>query len=151
MTALYNTFWFTGSILAAGAVRGSLDSSLKHNWVIPVWLQLLFSGLILLFVYFLPESPRWLYVHNKREQCQKILTKYHGNGNANSVWVSLQMHEYEEYLEMDGSDKRWWDYRALFRDRASRYRIACNICISIFGQWAGNGMSGPFVRSCSLF
>ncbi|KAL1630341.1 hypothetical protein SLS56_005013 [Neofusicoccum ribis] len=147
MTALYNTFWFTGSILAAGAVRGSLDSTLKHNWVIPVWLQLLFSGLIVLFVYFLPESPRWLYVNNKREQCRDILTKYHGNGNENSIWVSLQLREYEEYLEMDGADKRWWDYRALFRDRASRYRIACNIVISIFGQWAGNAVLTYFMSA----
>ena len=29
-------------------------------------------------------------------------------------WVKLQMSEYEELLNMDGADKRWWDYRALF-------------------------------------
>ncbi|KAH7042075.1 general substrate transporter [Macrophomina phaseolina] len=147
MTALYNTFWFTGSILAAGAVRGSLDDKAAHSWVIPVWLQILFAGIVVLFVWFLPESPRWLYVNNKREECRRILTKYHGNGDENSVWVNLQLREYEEYLEMDGSDKRWWDYRALFRDRASRYRIACNIVISIFGQWAGNAVLSYYMAS----
>jgi len=38
----------------------------------------------------------------------------------------------------EGSDKRWWDYRALFNTRASRYRLACNVIFSLFAQWAGN-------------
>lgn len=36
-------------------------------------------------------------------------------------------------------DKRWWDYRALFRSRSSCYRLACNCVFAIFAQWAGNG------------
>lgn len=36
-------------------------------------------------------------------------------------------------------DKRFWDYRALFRNRSSCYRLACNVVFSVFGQWAGNG------------
>ena len=40
---------------------------------------------------------------------------------------------------MEGSDKRWWDYSALFKRRASRYRLACNCCFAIFAQWCGNG------------
>lgn len=42
-------------------------------------------------------------------------------------------------------DKRWWDYRALFRTRASRYRIACNCVFAIFAQWAGNGVLSYFL------
>jgi hypothetical protein len=88
---------------------------------------------------FLPESPRWLYTRGKQDQAKAMMVKYHGQGNPDSIWVTLQLREYEEYLEMDGADKRWWDYRALFMTRAARYRMACNCIISIFGQWAGNG------------
>ncbi|KAF2140766.1 uncharacterized protein K452DRAFT_50984 [Aplosporella prunicola CBS 121167] len=147
VTALYNTFWFVGSIVAAGAIRGALNDKAANNWTIPIWLQMMFSGLIVLFVWFLPESPRWLYTRGKREQCRQVLTTYHGGGNPDSVWVMLQLREYEEYLELEGADKRWWDYRCLFRDRASRYRIACNIVISIFGQWAGNAVLTYFMSS----
>lgn len=42
-------------------------------------------------------------------------------------------------------DKRFWDYRALFRNRSSRYRIACNCVFSIFAQWAGNGVLTYFL------
>lgn len=74
-----------------------------------------------------------------------MLTKYHGNGNTESAWVKLQMHEYEELLNMDGADKRWWDYRALFRNRSSVYRLCCNLAVSIFGQWAGNAVLSYFL------
>lgn len=109
-----------------------------------MWLQLLFSALIVLIVFFLPESPRWLYVNNRFGEAKAMLTKYHGEGNSDSIWVTLQLREYEEFLDMDGSDKRWWDYRALFRDKASRYRLLCNIIVTVFGQWAGNGVLSYF-------
>ncbi|KAK9420468.1 putative Major facilitator superfamily (MFS) profile domain-containing protein [Seiridium unicorne] len=143
--ALYNTLWFSGAIIAAGAARGALNVGGDYSWRLITWLQALFSGLILLFVFFLPESPRWLYVNNKKEAAKAMLTKYHGHGNPDSAWVALQMHEYEELLNMDGADKRWWDYRALFRNKASVYRLLCNLAVSIFGQWAGNAVLSYFL------
>jgi len=74
-----------------------------------------------------------------------MLTKWHGYGDSESPWVKLQLAEYDEYLEMDGSDKRWWDYRALFNSWASRYRLASNCCFAIFSQWAGNGVLSYFL------
>jgi len=145
ITAYCNTFWFTGSILAAGAVRGAADVGGNTSWQIPVYLQLLFPSLIALFAWFIPESPRWLFVHNKREKAVSTLTKWHGQGNENSVWVQLQLSEYEEYLNLNGADKRFWDYRVLFNKRSSRYRITCNIVFSIFAQWAGNGVLSYFL------
>lgn len=145
VTAVYNTFWWTGAIISAGAVRGSLNLSGNATWLVPVWLQLMCSVILCALVWLLPESPRWLYVNNKQEAAKAMLTKYHGNGNADSVWVQLQLHEYNEFLEMDGADKRWWDYRALFRSRGSCYRLGCNIAISIYGQWAGNAVLSYFL------
>ncbi|KOS18049.1 Lactose permease [Escovopsis weberi] len=145
--AMYNTLWFSGAIIASGAARGGLNVGGDFSWRIITWLQALFSGLIVIFCLWLPESPRWLYVHNKKEAAKAVITKYHGNGNPNSVWVTLQLHEYEELLNMDGADKRWWDYRALFRDRAAIYRLSCNVSLVIFGQWAGNAVLSYFLGS----
>ncbi|KAF9738904.1 hypothetical protein PMIN06_010373 [Paraphaeosphaeria minitans] len=145
ITAYCNTFWFVGSILASGAVRGALNLSGNTSWALPLWLQLVFPALIIIFVWFAPESPRWLYVHGKTTQAKDALAKWHGYGNPDSAWVKLQLAEYEEFLELDGADKRWWDYSALFKTRASRYRLACNVCFSIFAQWAGNGVLTYFL------
>lgn len=143
--AMYNTLWFSGAIVASGAARGALDIHSDASWRLITWLQALFAGLILIFSLFLPESPRWLYVNNKAEAARDMLTKYHGNGNPDSAWVKLQMHEYEELLDMDGADKRWWDYRALFRNRSAVYRLGCNLIVTIFGQWAGNAVLSYFL------
>jgi hypothetical protein len=109
------------------------------SWLLPVWLQMMFPGLVFVFALFLPESPRWLYTNGQMDKAKSFLTKYHGNGNPDSEWVKLQMWEYETYLELQGADKRWWDYRALFKNRASVYRLMTNCLTSLFGQWAGNG------------
>lgn len=134
--------------MASGAARGAVEHIPGDgSWRLITWLQCLFSGLICAFCMFLPESPRWLYVNNKKEAAKDMLTKYHGNGNPESAWVTLQMNEYEELLNSDGADKRWWDYGALFRDRSSIYRLCCNLAISIFGQWAGNAVLSYFLAS----
>jgi sugar porter (SP) family MFS transporter len=144
VTGLYNTFWFTGAIVCGGVSRAAFNYGGEISWLLPVWIQLLCSGIICLFVLLLPESPRWLYVQNRTSAATHMLARYHGNNNVDSVWVQLQLREYEEFLNMDGSDKRWWDYRALFKNRASCYRLACNCTVAIFGQWAGNGLVSYF-------
>lgn len=140
VTAIFNTFWFTGSIIASGVARGGTDLPGNTSWRLIVWFQLGFGAIVFFAAFILPESPRWLYVNGKQEQSKRMLTKYHGNGNEDSEWVKLQLNEYEELLEMDGADKRWWDYRALFKNKSTRYRLFCNVAVVVFGQWAGNGM-----------
>ncbi|KAG9258174.1 general substrate transporter [Emericellopsis atlantica] len=145
--AMYNTLWFSGSIMAAGASRGALNTGGDYSWRLITWLQALFSGIIVLSCMWMPESPRWLYVNNKKDKAREILTRYHGHGDPRSPWVALQLHEYQELLNMDGADKRWWDYRVLFNTGAARYRLLCSISMSIFGQWAGNSVLSYFLSS----
>ncbi|KAK5257839.1 hypothetical protein LTR40_009096, partial [Exophiala xenobiotica] len=103
MTGLCNTTWLAGSILSSGITRGGLDIKSNTSWLLPVWFQMFFPVLICLFAFWIPESPRWLYTRGKREAAVNTLTKWHGQGNRESQWVKLQLAEYEEYLEMDGS------------------------------------------------
>jgi len=145
VTAIFNCFWFTGSIIASGVARGGLNIGGNTSWRLVIWIQLMFSSIIFIAAYFLPESPRWLFVNNKQNASKAMLTKFHGEGNPDSEWVKLQMNEYTELLEMDGADKRWWDYRALFKNKSTCYRLFCNVCITIFGQWAGNAVLSYFM------
>ncbi|ETI26117.1 hypothetical protein G647_02894 [Cladophialophora carrionii CBS 160.54] len=138
ITGLYNTCYYLGAILAAAVLRGCVHYASDKAWLIPTWLQMGFPAILLLGCLFFPESPRWQYSHGKFDACKASLIKYHGNDDPDSLWVKLQMREFEEELELDGADKRWWDYRSLFNSRASLYRVLlCAVAISAFSQWTG--------------
>ncbi|KAH8654417.1 general substrate transporter [Tricladium varicosporioides] len=145
VTGFYNVFWPVGALVASAACRGTVELTSNNSWLIPIWLQMMFPGLVWIATWFIPESPRWNYTNGHADRAKAFLTKYHGNGNPESEWVKLQMWEYEAHLELDGADKRWWDYRALFRNRASVYRLMSNCITSLFGQWAGNGVVSYFL------
>jgi hypothetical protein len=45
------------------------------------------------------------YVNNQRDKAIDTLTTWHGNGNPQSAWVTLQTREYEEFLNMNGASE----------------------------------------------
>ena len=71
----------------------------------------------------------------KRTEARRVLSKYHADNDLHSPIVKLQMSEIDEYVLLDGSDKRWWDYRDLISTRNARYRSFMVVTIAFFGQW----------------
>lgn len=47
--------------------------------------------------------------NGRQEQALAFLVKYHGNGDANSRLVRLEIEEMREGIKQDGLDKTWWD------------------------------------------
>lgn len=75
------------------------------------------------------------YIGQGRErEAKDILVKYHGDGDPNSLVVNLEMQEMSEVIDLEGSDKRFWDFRCLFNTRAARYRTFLVTCIAWFGE-----------------
>jgi hypothetical protein len=48
--------------------------------------------------------------------------------------VAVELDEMMQMISTEGSDKRWWDFRDLFNNRATRYRTFLVTCIAWFGQ-----------------
>jgi len=71
-----------GSIFAAWTTYGTLTHIISDlSWRMSIGFQCAMPCIQLLFVYFLPESPRWLISKDKHGAAKKALTKYHGNGD----------------------------------------------------------------------
>ncbi|KZT57251.1 general substrate transporter [Calocera cornea HHB12733] len=134
LTGGYQSCFFIGTMtstfieygLSAPANPGNIE------WRIPSIIQAAPSVLLLCFVWFIPETPRWLVANGKVEKAREVLIKYHGEGNPDSKLVKLEMAEMEAHIKTDGSDKRWWDLRELFRTRASIHRMIILLAFALF-------------------
>ncbi|KAJ8509238.1 hypothetical protein ONZ45_g8575 [Pleurotus djamor] len=141
-----NSFFYVGQISATGMMVATGKYQNDWSWRLPLYIQVVPASLNVLFVFLCPESPRWLYSIGKKSEARQILAKYHSrSGDPDSPLVAHQMEEIEEKVMLDGSDKRWWDFRPLFKTRADRYRAYMVILIGAFGQLSGNGLITYFL------
>ncbi|CCO36479.1 Lactose permease [Rhizoctonia solani AG-1 IB] len=140
MGGMYNSWYYVGAILITGIMVASGRINSGWQWRLPVLFQALPAGIVFTFVWFIPESPRWLVRVGRDDQARAILTKYHGNGDENSPLVDFEMKEIKAMCELDGSDQVWWDMRPLFRTAADRYRSYMCLGMATFGQLSGNGL-----------
>ncbi|KAJ5827310.1 Major facilitator superfamily domain general substrate transporter [Penicillium robsamsonii] len=145
LTGLYNCQYFVGAIAAAGACRGCLRFESSLAWRIPIWCQLISSSIVVITVWFIPESPRWLYSHGRREEAWDVITKYHGEGSRDNAYVHLQVRDYEDAINLEGSDKKAWDFRELVNTKAARWRLTCVGIASFLSQWAQAGVTSYYI------
>ncbi|KAJ7094443.1 general substrate transporter [Mycena belliarum] len=140
LTGLFNTFYYAGSILCTGITiaTGRIEST--RSWRAPLAIQIVAAGILTIFAWFLPESPRWLLSVGRKEEALHILARYHGNDDPNAPLVQLEWKEFEESIKLNASDKRWWDYSELVNTRNARYRTFLMLLMAFFGQWSGNGL-----------
>ncbi|KAJ4249849.1 hypothetical protein NW762_012192 [Fusarium torreyae] len=145
LTGLYNCMWPVGAIIAGWVTYGAAFIENNDGWRLPVWIQLVTSGIVSIFVFFLPESPRWLIANDKHDQAAAILAKLHGEGSVDHPIVQLQMKEMMAQISTEASDKRWWDYRELWNSHSNRRRLICVLGMAIMGQASGNSLSSYYL------
>jgi len=139
-TGFYNCGWFGGAIPAAIITFGCNYMKSDYAWRVPLILQAFACTIVMVSVFFIPESPRFLMANDREDEALAFLVKYHGNGDPNSRLVRLEIEEMREGIAIDGLDKVWWDYRPFIFSHSGRWRMAQVLMISIFGQFSGNGL-----------
>ncbi|KAK1530165.1 uncharacterized protein CCOS01_05268 [Colletotrichum costaricense] len=146
MAGLYNNFWWLGNILAGWTTYGS-NHHIKTSWAwrIPTVVQAAMPGVVMIFIMFFPESPRWLISKDRAEEALAILAKYHGDGDVNSPVVQLQYREIIEDHHSTTDENPWWQMKELFNTKARRYRLFMVIAMAFIGQWSGNNVVSYFM------
>ncbi|KAH8590035.1 general substrate transporter [Bisporella sp. PMI_857] len=140
-TALFNTSYALGSIVAAWATFGTFRINGSSAWRIPSALQGLPSVVQLLGLWFVPESPRWLMSKDRGDEALAFLAKYHGEGDENDPVVQFEYQEIQEALAYEKSiDRGSWlqNYADFVRTSGNRKRLFILLWCACISQMSGN-------------
>jgi MFS family permease len=137
--------YHSGAFIAAWTTYGTLQIPSDWAWRLPSSLQCVCTIIILAFLYWIPESPRWYVDKDKPEKALEILAYYHADGNKNDEFVQLEYTEIRTALALDKQmdrSSRWIDFT---KTPGNRKRIGLISAIGIFSQWSGNGIASYYL------
>ncbi|KAL2859199.1 general substrate transporter [Aspergillus pseudodeflectus] len=140
ITALYNTFFYFGAISAAWITYATFKLESTWAWRIPSALQAAIPFCQLLFVYWVPESPRWLIANGRKDQAVAILTKWHAAGQESSPLVDYEIAQIERALELERNQEARASWMSLVRTGPMRKRTLIAFILGFFSQWNGIGV-----------
>ncbi|KAK9432183.1 general substrate transporter [Lipomyces doorenjongii] len=138
ITAICNTCWFIGSIIAAWVTFGTRRIESTWSWRIPSLLQMGPSVFQLATIWFLPESPRWLVSNDRPDDALEALKRYHGDGKETDL-VKLEFCEIQQVIKLE-KESKLTSWKSLVSTSGNRYRLFLVLCMGVFSQWSGNGL-----------
>ncbi|KAJ0108515.1 hypothetical protein N8I77_004753 [Diaporthe amygdali] len=140
LTTVYNCLWNVGALFVSWLSFGTNYLNNEWSWRVPALLQAFPSAIQLCFIWWVPESPRYLIAKDKHEQALEILGRYHANGNINDPTVQFEYREIKETLALELEAKKQSSYIDFVKTKGNRYRLAVLISLGIFSQWSGNAI-----------
>lgn len=143
---MYNSLWYSGAIVAAWATFGTFKINNSWAWRVPSALQGLPSIAQILFIWFVPESPRWLISKGREAKARSLLGYWHANGNEEDPLVQYEFEEIKAALEFDRTVAANIGYKSLFSTVGNRKRMRIIIALAFFSQWSGNGLVSYYLN-----
>ncbi|KAJ0119627.1 Lactose permease [Diaporthe amygdali] len=149
-TSAYWTLFYLGSILSSWATFGTKDLQSDWSWRIPSILQAGYPLVQLIFIWWLPESPRWLVAKDRQHEAALILQAYHAgitDPEAElSPLVAVELAEIREAIKMQ-QDANQVGWSALVSTPGNRKRTIIAIAVGGFAQWNGVSVVSYFLNS----
>lgn len=140
LTSLYNSLWYSGAIVAAWTTFGTFKIQNSWSWRVPSALQGLPSVIQIFFIWFAPESPRWLVAKGREAEALHTLAYYHADGNEQDPLVQYEFDEIKAAIDFDRTVAANVGYKSLFTNPGNRRRMRIIIALAFFSQWSGNGL-----------
>lgn len=140
LTSLYNSLWYSGSIIAAWTTYGTFKINSTWAWRMPSLLQGIPSVLQFALILFAPESPRWLIRNGREAEALKTLAYYHADGNEQDPLVLYEFEEIRAAIEYDHTVASNVGWKSLIATPGNRKRMRIIVALAFFSQWSGNGL-----------
>jgi len=141
VTTVYNCLWNLGALICGWVAFGTfLGLHNNWNWRVPTLLQGVFSIIQLTFIWWIPESPRWLLSKDRGNDALRVLAKYHADGNENDALVQFEYAEIKETIRLEFEHQKSSSYLDFIRTKGNRLRLAIIISLGLISQWSGNAL-----------
>lgn len=138
-TSAFWTLYYLGAILASWTTFGTQIYENTVSWRVPSALQAGFPLVQLIFIYWVPESPRWLVAQDRTREAAAILTNYHDPATVNSPLVGREIVEIVQTIQSEKvATTTGWS--ALVATPGNRKRTLIAVCTGVFAQWNGIGV-----------
>ncbi|KAH7325175.1 hypothetical protein B0J17DRAFT_633124 [Rhizoctonia solani] len=111
-------------------VGGQLDFTAEDGLADRFLLSAVPAAIVLLAVWFLPKSPRWLIANERDEEARDSLIRYHGASNPDGPLVELEWHKFKVDIATDAADKRWWDHSVLLNTTLLAGALLCLLVLA---------------------
>ena len=128
-----------GAIAAAGVTLGTFAMTSNWGWRIPSFLQVVPGLLQVIFIWFIPESPRWLVSKGRGDEAYTILVKYHAEGDETSEFVKAEYTQIVETLEAE-SQIAQMNRKEVLSTPGMRKRVIIASFLGLFTEWCGTGL-----------
>lgn len=147
LVGYYNNLWYLGALVAAWVTYGTyfMGPGASWAWRIPSLLQGFFPLFQVLFVFLLPESPRYLVQKDRHEEARKVLIKYHAGGDEGSALVDFEMKEITLQIET-AKVVSSANYREFLKGRGNLHRLFIIIVVPCMMQLSGNGLTSYYLH-----
>lgn len=146
VTAVYNTTWHVGAIIATWVTYGTFQIDSNWSWRAPSIMQALPSVVQLTALWMVPESPRWLMSKDRPEQALEILARYHANGDITDPLVQFQYQEIKQTIELENNSTKNSGWGELIATKGNRHRLLLIMTAGLFSQWSGNGLVSYYFK-----
>ncbi|KAH6665332.1 general substrate transporter [Plectosphaerella plurivora] len=140
ITALVNTTFFIGGIIAAWSCFGVRNYTTFWSWRIPCLLQVALPLAGLPALLSSPESPRWMISKGDHDRARQTIAQYHVGNGASQDLVDFEMAEMTSAIQAESQAKKSTSYLTMVSTPANRRRFFITVSLSFYSQWIGNGV-----------
>ncbi|CEL03716.1 Putative Cellodextrin transporter CdtD [Aspergillus calidoustus] len=144
-STIYNSLWYIGSLVGAGVALGTNKiTGSDWSWRVPCLLQGAPSICQLVFIWMVPESPRWLVSKGRIQEAKKVLAYVHAQGDEDDELVNVEFDEIQQTIAMEKEleGNSWAEF---WSTPGNRHRLIILVSIGFFSQWSGNGIVSYFL------
>ena len=96
---------------------------------------------VLVYLIFIPESPRYLIRKGKIDKALQILAKYHANGDTEDALVAYEYKEINHAIQLEEENKRT-NYSDFVKTPGNRRRLLVLLTLATGTNWIVSQLSG---------